>query len=157
MGDTPDSCLVMWTFNQTRPQLFSHALQNVCLKFNKIVLPSNLLGPRLSVPSPNRQEQRAPQVPLGPHPPNPMLPRLRHYNERGKPFPDPSPALMGGFFSDFSTPRNRRAHDTEKTQKLEPFVPSWLSLHVPLTWTPLEGGPGSRFGLRPAIQVDVWN
>ena len=43
--------------------LFSHALQNVCLNFNKVMHPNDLSGPRLSVPSPNRQEQRAPQVP----------------------------------------------------------------------------------------------
>ena len=67
--------------------LFSHALQNVCLEFNKDILPTDLSGPRLSVPSPNRQEQRAPLCPLGPHQPNPMLPRLRHLM-RGKPFPD---------------------------------------------------------------------
>ena len=77
----------------------------------------NLSGPRLSVPSPNRQELRAPLYLLGPHQPNPMPPRLRYF-QRGKPTPDSLQSLTGGFV-DFSTPRNSLAR--LKNRKSETF------------------------------------
>ena len=69
---------------------FSHALQKVCLQMQGTHTYNYLSGPRLSVPSPNRQEQRAPQYPLRPHPPNRMSPRLGYF-KRGKP---PSDSLQ---------------------------------------------------------------
>ena len=59
-----DSCLVMGALNQTRPQLVFPRVAESLSKWKPIIPKINLSGPRLSVPSPNRQELRAPLYPL---------------------------------------------------------------------------------------------
>ena len=141
---------VIYIYINTTTVSFSHALQNVCLQNQRTHTYNFLSGPRLSVPSPNRQEQRAPQYPLRPHPPNRMSPRLGYF-KRGKP---PSDSLQScNVVSLISQPREiDPRHQKKEKLNLSACPSSWLHSFK----LGLKGGRGRAFEPKATWNIQLF-